>query len=66
MAFLNLHHYTNITNGYRVVAIVIPMVSLILGTTLNNGTLVAVTSWISEAIFVIVVFFELKKMESDK
>lgn len=52
--------------GYRVVAIVIPIISLILGCTLNNGTVVAMVACMIEVLFAIVLFIELKRMDGNK
>lgn len=49
------------SKGYTVVAISIPVISLILGCTLN-GTAVAVAACIIEVVFACVLHMELKKM----
>jgi hypothetical protein len=51
---------------FSTVPIVIPIISLILGTTLNSCIFVAVATCIIEVIFAITLFLELNKMKIDK
>jgi hypothetical protein len=51
---------------FSTVPIVIPIISLILGTTLNCCIFVAVATCIIEVIFAITLFLELNKMKIDK
>jgi len=52
--------------GYRIVSIIIPIISLILGCTLNNGTIIAIVACMIEVLFAVVLFTELRKMNNNK
>ncbi len=54
------------SNGYRAVAVALPIISLILGCTLNSGTIVAAVACCIEVIFAAVLFSEVKKMGNIK
>lgn len=50
--------------GYMIVAIIIPIVSLILGN-IYNGTAVSVAAYAIEIVFVFILYAELKKMKAN-